>query len=85
MTDFSGDTDDTFAAEGRGMVKKFLREVRGVKDGLSAAFAIAHVNEDQAAKIAAGVDPAGQGNGLADVRRSQFVAMMRSFHVKEGG
>jgi hypothetical protein len=48
---------------------------------LRAAFAVADVNENKTAKIAAGMDPAGQRDGLADVRRAQFIAMMRAFHV----
>jgi hypothetical protein len=49
---------------------------------LGAAFAVADINKNQAAKIAAGMDPAGQGDHLPDVRRAQFIAMMRAFHVK---
>jgi hypothetical protein len=29
------------------------------------------------------VNPAGQRDGLADVRRAQFVAMMRAFHSEK--
>jgi hypothetical protein len=47
---------------------------------LRAAFAVADVNEDEAAEVAAGMDPAGQRDGLPDVCRAQFVAMMRAFH-----
>jgi len=49
---------------------------------LGAAFAVADVDEDEPAKIAAGMNPAGEGDGLTDVRRAQFVAVMRSFHFK---
>ena len=34
------------------------------------------------AKVAAGMDPAAQRNGLPDMRRAQFVAMMRAFHFE---
>jgi len=47
---------------------------------LGAAFAVADVDEDEAAEVAARMDPTGQSDGLADVRRAQLVAMMRSFH-----
>src|SRR5438552_1566228 len=85
MPDFSGDADDAFAAKSGGLIKKFFRQIRGVKHGLRASLAIAHVNKDQPAEVASRVDPAGQCYGLADVRRAQFVAMMRSFHLKERG
>ena len=79
--DLAGDADDAFAAQRGGLLEQFLGQVRRVEDGLGAPFAVAHVDEDQPAEVAAGMDPAGQGDGLADVRRAQFVAMMRSFHV----
>ena len=34
----------------------------------------------KSAQIAAGMDPTGQSDRLPDVRRAQFVAMMRAFH-----
>ena len=83
--DLAGDADDAFAAQRGGLIEQFLGQVRRVKNRLGAAFAVAHVDEDQPAEVAAGVDPAGQGDGLADMRRAQFVAMMRSFHVKSEG
>jgi hypothetical protein len=49
---------------------------------LRAAFAVADVNEDESAQVAAGVNPAGKRDGLPDVCRAQFVAMMRAFHLK---
>jgi hypothetical protein len=49
---------------------------------LRATFAIADVDEDQTAEIAAGVNPAGQSDNLPDVSRAKFVAMMRAFHLK---
>jgi hypothetical protein len=63
-----------------GAVEKFLRQIRRIENRLRAAFAVADVNEDEAAEVAAGMDPAGQRDGLPDVRRAQFVAMMRAFH-----
>jgi hypothetical protein len=29
------------------------------------------------------VNPTGQRDGLPDVRRAQFIAMMRTFHLKQ--
>ena len=62
------------------LLEQFLRQIGRVEHGLRAAFAVADVNEDEAAEVAAGMDPAGQRDGLPDVRRAQFVAMMRAFH-----
>src|SRR5258706_14835511 len=82
MTHLAGDGHDAFATERGGLLEQFFRQVRGIKNRLRAAFAVADVNEDEAAKIAAGVNPAGERDGLPDVCRAQFVAMMRAFHVK---
>src|SRR5581483_7241200 len=76
----AGDADHAFAAQGGGAVEEVLGHVGGVKDRLRAAFAVADVDEDQAAEIAAGMDPTRQGHRLPDVRQAQFVAMMRAFH-----
>jgi hypothetical protein len=61
-----------------GALEKLRRQIGRVKDGLGAAFAVADINENQSAEVAAGMDPAGQGDWLPDVRRAQFVAMMRA-------
>jgi hypothetical protein len=54
--------------------------VGGVEYGLGAAFAVADVDEYEAAEVATGMDPAGEGDGLADVRGAQFVTVMSSLH-----
>ena len=61
--------------------KSSLGKSGRVENGLRAAFAVADINENQSAEVAARVDPAGKGDGLPDMRRAQFVAMMRAFHV----
>ena len=71
-------TDSLCSFEAR--VEQFLRQIRRIEHRLRAAFAVAHIDEDDAAEIAAGVDPAGQSDCLPDVCRAQFVAMMCSFH-----
>src|SRR5262249_20679529 len=78
--DLAGDTNDTFAAESRGLFEEVFRQIRRIENSLGAALAVADINKNQAAQVAAGVDPTGKGNNLADMRRPQFVAMMRSFH-----
>ncbi len=60
--------------------KRSLGRSDGSKTRLGAPFAVAHVDEDHAAQVAPGVDPAVEGDDLADVRRAQFVAVMRTFH-----
>ena len=78
--DLSGDLHHTLTAKGCRLLKKFFRQLRGIKNCLSAALAVAHVDKNQAAQVPAGVDPTGKRNYLANMRRAQFVAMMRSFH-----
>jgi hypothetical protein len=82
LTHFAGDAHDTFAAQRGGLRKKFRRQIGRIKNRLRAAFAVANINKNQATQIAAGMNPAGQRDGLPDVCRAQFVAMMRAFHVK---
>ena len=81
--DFAGDAHDAFAAERGGLREQFRRQIGRIENRLRAAFAVADVNEDEAAEVAAGMNPAGERDGLPDVRRAQFVAMMRAFHVKQ--
>ena len=65
----------------RGDFEDFLRHVSGIEDGLGAAFAVAQVDEEESAEVAAGMDPAGERDGLAGVFGAELVAMMRAFHV----
>ena len=80
MADFARDADDTFAAQGRRLLEQFLGPIRRIEHRLRAAFAVADINEDEATEIAPGVNPAGKRDGLPDVSRAQFVAMVRAFH-----
>ncbi len=79
--DFARNADDAFAAQRCRALEKFLGQIRRVKNRLRAAFAVANINKDQAAQVAPGMDPAGKRDRLPDVRRAQFVAMMRAFHL----
>jgi len=57
----------------------------GKSDGsktVACGLAVADINEDESAEVAARVDPAAEGDHLPDVSRAQFVAMMCAFHVK---
>ena len=45
---------------------------------MGAAFAVADVDEDDAAQIAAGMDPAGEGDGLPDALSEQGCHPRRS-------
>ena len=80
LADFPGDADDAFAAQSSGLLEQFLGQIGRIKNRLRAAFAVADIDENEAAEVAAGVDPTGQSDRLPDMRRAQFVAMMRSFH-----
>ena len=82
LADLAGDADDAFAAQRRGALEQFLRQIRRIENRLRAAFAVADINKNQSAEVAAGMDPAGQRDRLPDVRRAQFIAMMRAFHFK---
>ena len=71
--DLAGDGDDILRAQpvrlpGDGGV--FL----GPEDDLRDAGAVAQVDEDDAAVVAARIDPAGEGNGLAHVGGAELVA-----------
>ena len=59
----------------------------GLEDDLRDAVAVAKVDEDQAAEVAPGVDPAVERDRLADVLLRQFPAGMRPFqqHGSLGG
>ena len=67
LADFAGDADDAFAAQARRLARKVLRQIGGIENGLGAAFAVADIDENEPAEVAAGMDPAGQSNGLADM------------------
>jgi hypothetical protein len=79
--DFAGNADHALAPERGRLLEQIFGQIGRVKDTLGAPLAVAHVDENQAAEVAPGVDPAVEGDNLADVRRAQFIAMMRSFHV----
>ena len=51
----------------------------GLEDDLGQAVAVADVDEDQAAEVAPGVDPAVEDDGLADVVERQFAASVCPF------
>ncbi len=84
MADLAGDAHHAFAAQGRGRLDKRGVGLAGVEHGLRAPFAVAHVQEDDPAQIAAGVDPAVEGDRLPDVGGTEFVAMVRASHEIAG-
>ena len=57
----------SFSAQRGGLGKELLAQIARVKNRLRAAFAVADINEDEAAKVATGMDPAAQGDSLPDV------------------
>jgi poly-gamma-glutamate capsule biosynthesis protein CapA/YwtB (metallophosphatase superfamily) len=52
----------------------------GTEDDLGEAFAVAKIDEDDAAVVTAGIDPAGEGDGLADVAFAKLIAEVRAVH-----
>ncbi len=78
--DHAGDLDDVLATHGRRGGEAFGRASR-IDDDLGLAAAVAQVDEDHAAHVAPPVDPAGQGDGLANVVAAQFAAAMRLQHT----
>ena len=68
----AGDLDGPLGADGLGGVEGGAAGVLGVKGDLRHAVAVAQVDEDQAAVVAAVPDPAGERDGLADVLGAQL-------------
>ena len=58
-----------------------LRIFLGTENDLGQSFAIAQIDENDAAMIAPDMDPAGEFGGAADVGSAQLVAMMCPIHV----
>ena len=71
---------DALTAQRGSLFEKVLGQVRWIKHRLGSAFTVADIYENDAAQVAPGMDPAGKRDRLADMRRAQFIAMMRSFH-----
>ena len=82
LFDEAGDADDVFGAQvfGAGMG---LGEALAAEDELRRTFAIAQVDEDDAAQIAAAMDPAHQQHALANVFEADGAAIVRAFEVTE--
>jgi hypothetical protein len=55
----------------------------GVEDDLGDAEAVAEVEEDEAAVVAAAVDPAHEGDGFAGVGRAELAAGVRALKSAE--
>ena len=70
----AGDLDRPLGADGLGRVERLAAGVLRVKGDLRHALAVAQVNEDEAAVVAAVPDPAGQRDRLADVLAAQLAA-----------
>ncbi len=65
--------DELAARLGRNVVR---RDLVGIDGDLGHAKAVAQVDEDERAMVAAAVDPTGQGDRLADMCSIQFAAGM---------
>src|SRR5262249_30485848 len=83
LADLAPDRDDGLVAELRGLVMDLLVAV-GAEEHLRLALAIAEIDEDQVAEVAAHVDPAVEDDRLSDVRRPQFPAGVGSLQFPHG-
>ena len=70
----AGDLDGPLGADILGGVERGAAGVLGVERDLRHARAVAQVDEDEAAVVAAVPDPAGQRDGLADVLGAELAA-----------
>ena len=70
------DLDRPLGADGLRSVEGLTAGVLRVKGDLRHAVAVAQVDEDEAAVVAAVPDPAGERHGLADVLAAQLAAGM---------
>ena len=57
--DLASNLHHAFTAESCRLLEKLFRQIRGIKNGLSAALTVADVYKNQAAQVAARVDPTG--------------------------
>jgi len=73
----AGDGDDVLGTRGFGLGVCFGRHFF-VEHDLRDAGAIAEVEEDEVAVVAAAVDPTHEGNGLAGVGGAEFAAGVRA-------
>jgi hypothetical protein len=79
LDDAAGDLKDVFSAESVGGFGD-LREFLGAKDDLGEAFAVAEVDENHPTVVSARIDPACQGDLLADVFLAQTVTSGGAVH-----
>lgn len=82
--DFAGDLDDVFVAEFVALGGEF-GVFFGAEDDLGEALTIPQVHEDDAAVVAGGVDPTGEGDGLADVFGAELGAVVGAVGVRDHG
>ena len=73
------DADDVLVAEVLGLAASGAALGAGLEDDLGQAVAVAEVDEDQAAVVATGVDPAVEDHLLADVVAGQLAAGLGPF------
>ena len=82
--DEAGDGDDVLAAEAVGLVGD-LGVFIGAEDDLGDAFAVTEIDENNAAVIAAGIDPAAEGDGGVGVGGAEGGAGVGAIHEWRAG
>ena len=80
----AGDLDHILAAQPVRSLRN-LRLLLRPENHLGQPLAVAQVDEDDAPVVAAGIDPAGERDGLADMFLAKLVAEVRAVHGWEVG
>ncbi len=83
-TTLPGDADDRLGLQVRG-ARAELGVALGVELDLGDPLAVAQVDEDDAAVVADGVDPAGERDGRAEVGLGQLGTVVGAFHGRVCG
>jgi hypothetical protein len=73
--DLAANQDHVFRPQGLGLLQSIISAFRG-ENGLCFSVTIAQINEQLPAMVPVGIDPAAQGDLLADMIRAKFAASM---------
>ena len=80
LGDVAGDLDHVLGPQRLALVDDRRRRIGRIEHDLRHAVAVAQVDEQPAAVVAVAVDPAAEGDFLADMFAAQFAAGMSSQH-----
>jgi len=77
--DQSCDLQNPLEADARDFIERLFGQV-GIEDNLDQSVAVAQIHKDDAAMIAAAMNPAGHSDGLSRVAGTQFAASVSFIH-----